>query len=140
MKRIIILNLLIVFVFSLHSQNAELHVTIRTITPIKSNAYTTELPNYVCEVAHDVYYNGELLIKENTPVDTRIEVYKARSRNRVGSITIYFVGVNTIKGQRVFFNESYTKGGKLRKWRWLHGKNAYIPTGTMINVFGVYEY
>ena len=125
-------------VHSLCSQGVTLQFTIKTTKPIRSNAYSTELPNEVCEVAHDVFYNGELLVKKNTPVDTRIEVQKARSRNRVGSITIHFIGVQTISGRRVFFKESYTKGGKLRSWSCLPGKNAYIPVGTIYNLSGVY--
>lgn len=139
MKRILFLCVLMTFVYSLYSQGVTLQFSIRTTTPIKSNAYSTELPTEVCEVAHDVYYNGELLVRKNTPVDTRIEVQKARSRNRVGSITIHFLGVQTVTGRRVFLKDSYSKGGKLRRWRLLPGKNAYIPVGTMYNVSGVYS-
>ena len=122
------------------AQNNKIHVTVRTAVPLTSKSVYSEMPSVNCEVAHDVYFNGELLISENTPIDTRLECHKARSRNRVGSVTIYFIGVQTKNGGRVFFDDSYTKGGKLRKLRWMHGKDAVIPAGTMINVTGTYEH
>ena len=140
MKKLIFLILTCFFTHYAMCQGTVLHMTLRTIEPISSQSENSELPNLNCAVAHNVYLNGELLISENTPVDTRLEIHKARSRNRVGSVTIFFIGVNTNNGGRVFFNDSYTKGGKLRKIRWLHGKDAYIPVGTMINVTGTYEY
>ena len=140
MKKLIFLILTFLFTHCAMCQGTVLHMTLRTIAPISSQSVDSELPNLNCVVAHNVYLNGELLISENTPVDTRLEVHKARSRNRVGSVTIFFIGVNTNNGGRVFFNDSYTKGGKLRKIRWLHGKDAYVPVGTMINVTGTYEH
>ena len=65
-------------------------MTLRTIAPISSQSEDSELPSLNCVVAHNVYLNGELLVSENTPVDTRLEVHKSRSRNRVGSVTIFF--------------------------------------------------
>ena len=140
MRKLAFIILICWNVSCIFAQGTELHMTLRTIAPISSQSEDSELPSLNCVVAHNVYLNGELLVSENTPVDTRLEVHKARSRNRVGSVTIFFIGVNTNNGGRVFFNDSYTKGGKLRKIRWLHGKDAYIPVGTMINVTGTYEH
>ena len=139
MKKLIFLILSYCCVHFALCQGTMLQMTLKTIVPISSQSEDMEIPNLNCVVAHNVYLNGELLISENTPVDTRLDIYKARPRNRVGSVTIYFIGVNTNNGGRVFFNESYTKAGKLRKQRWMKGKNAYVPIGTMINVTGTYQ-
>lgn len=140
MKRLITTLLFLGIVSLSLAQDNKIHMTIRTAVPITSKSVLSELPNVNCEVAHDVYLDGKLIISEYTPVDTRLEIHKSRSRNRVGSVTIYFIGVKTKDGGRVFFDESYTKSGKLRKYRWLHGKDAVIPEGTMINVTGIYEH
>lgn len=140
MKKLFFIILVCWNVSCIFAQSTALHITLRTIAPISSQSEDSELSSLNCVVAYNVYLNGDLLVSENTPVDTRLDVHKARSRNRVGSITIFFIGVNTVKGGRIFFNESYTKGGRLRKFRWLHGKDAYIPVGTMINVTGIYEH
>lgn len=139
MRKLIFLLLSCFCIHGAMCQSTTIQMTLKTIAPISSQSEEMEIPHLNCVVAHNVYLNGELLISENTPVDTRLDIYKARPRNRVGSVTIYFIGVNTNNGGRVFFNESYTKAGKLRKQRWMKGKNAYVPIGTMINVTGTYQ-